>query len=210
MPQLDTPIRVVVADDHSLLRDGVTSLLNKVTDIEIVGGATHGHEAVEMFTHLQPDVMLMDLHMPRLGGHDALRSILAMNKSARIIVLSMYTGDVHIRRAFAAGAHGYIFKNAIRFDLVKAIRAVHAGEKCVPSEVAMALANHIRADDLSAREADILQLISEGNSNREVGRVIAVTEETVKAHMTTILAKLKAKDRTHAVAIAIKRGIIEI
>jgi DNA-binding NarL/FixJ family response regulator len=198
----------VIADDHFLLREGVATLLGKSPDLELIGQASNGQEAVEMFVRFRPDVMLMDLQMPLLNGFDALLSIRAIDKDARIIVLSTYHGDVHIGRALSAGAYGYVLKSTMRFDLVDAVKTVHGGKKYIPTDVAIEMTSHFSADSLSSREVHVLQLVAEGNSNKEVGRALAVTEDTIKAHMSSILAKLNAKDRTHAVTIAVRRGIL--
>lgn len=208
MSDPNSPIRVVIADDHFLLREGVATLLGKSPDLELIGQASNGQEAVEMFVRFRPDVMLMDLQMPLLNGFDALLSIRAIDKDARIIVLSTYHGDVHIGRALSAGAYGYVLKSTMRFDLVDAVKTVHGGKKYIPTDVAIEMTSHFSADSLSSREVHVLQLVAEGNSNKEVGRALAVTEDTIKAHMSSILAKLNAKDRTHAVTIAVRRGIL--
>jgi two-component system NarL family response regulator len=208
VPDSNTAIRVVIADDHFLLREGVATLLSRAPDIELIGEACNGREAIEMFVRFRPDVMLMDLQMPLMNGFDSLLSIKAVDKNARVIVLSTYCGDVHIGRALAAGASGYMLKGAMRFDLVDAVKTVYSGKKYIPSDVAAEMISHFSADSLSIREVHVLQLVAEGNSNQEVGLALALTEATIKAHMSSILAKLSAKDRTHAVTIAIRRGIL--
>jgi DNA-binding NarL/FixJ family response regulator len=203
------PIRVMIADDHALLREGITSLLADTDGIELVGQARNGQEAVEQFIRLRPDVTLMDLQMPVLGGIEAMMSIRALDIRARLIVLTTYKGDAQIGSALRAGAAGYMLKGAIRLDLADAIRTVNAGRMYIPAEVAGEIAIYSQTDKLSGRELQVLELVADGNSNKEVGRHLVIKEETVKAHVSTILAKLGAKDRTHAVIIAIRRGMLE-
>lgn len=204
------PIRVLIADDHSLLREGIAALLAGAGGIELVGQAGNGQEAVELYIRLRPDVTLMDLQMPLLNGFDALMSIRALNRDARIIALTTYSGDAHIGRALSAGASGYVLKGALRLNLVEAIQCVHQGGKYIPPEVANAMSNYAGCDMLSMREQEVLRLVAQGNSNKEVGNQLAIKEETVKAHMSMVLSKLGAKDRTHAVTIAMRRGILDI
>jgi two-component system NarL family response regulator len=202
------PIRVLIADDHLLLREGIAALLARAPNIALVGMAENGEEAVALYERLRPDVTLMDLQMPLLGGIGAMAAIRALDKRARIIVLTTYKGDTQIERALLSGAAGYLLKGAMRLDLAVAIEAVHGGGKYIPAEVAQEIDAYFGADALSAREIEVLRLVSNGNSNKEVGRQLAIKEETVKAHVSTVLAKLGAKDRTHAVTIATRRGIL--
>jgi DNA-binding NarL/FixJ family response regulator len=199
----------MIADDHFLLREGIASLLAHPLHIDLVAKAENGQDAVEQFIRLRPDVTLMDLQMPLLNGIDAMMSIRAIDKLARIIVLTTYKGDAQIERALRAGAAGYLLKGGMRLDLVDAIETVHAGRKYIPAEVAMEIGAYFGCDTLSGREVEVLRLVAQGNSNKEVGRQLAIKEETVKAHVSTVLAKLGAKDRTHAVTIAARRGILE-
>jgi DNA-binding NarL/FixJ family response regulator len=203
-------IRVLAVDDHALLRDGIAALIGNQTDMELVGEASNGREAVELFRHHQPDVTLMDLQMPEMGGIDALSAIRGEFPEARIIVLTTYAGDVQVFRALKAGAKAFLLKGLLRKELLDTIRAVHAGQKRLPPEIAAEIAEHATDDSLTAREIDVLRLIAGGNANKEIAAQLSLTEETVKGHVKNILAKLDANDRTHAVTIGLKRGIIEI
>jgi DNA-binding NarL/FixJ family response regulator len=178
--------------------------------MKLVAEACNGQEAIEQFRLHRPDVTLMDLQMPELMGVDAIMGIRGEFPDARIVVLTTYTWDVQALRALRAGARGYILKAHVHRELPETIRAVHAGEKRIPAEIAADLANHVAYDDLTARELDVLRLIAPGNSNKEIAGRLSISEETVKSHITNILAKLGAKDRTHAVTTALKRGIIEL
>jgi len=204
------PIRVLAVDDHSLLRDGIAKLLAAQPDMELVAEASNGREAIEQFRLHKPDVILMDLQMPEVNGVDAIIAICGEFPRARIIVLTTYTGDVQVLRALKAGARGYLLKGLLRKELLETIRLVHAGQKRVLPEVAAELAEHATDDALSAREIEVLRLISGGNANKEIGAQLSITEETVKGHIKNILAKLGANDRTHAVTIGLKRGIIDL
>jgi DNA-binding NarL/FixJ family response regulator len=203
-------IRVLAVDDHALLRDGIAALIGNQSDMELVGEASNGREAVELFRHHQPDVTLMDLQMPEMGGIDALSAIRGEFPEARIIVLTTYAGDVQVFRALKAGAKAFLLKGLLRKELLDTIRAVHAGQKRLPPEIAAEIAEHATDDSLTAREIDVLRLIAGGNANKEIAAQLSLTEETVKGHVKNILAKLDANDRTHAVTIGLKRGIIEI
>ncbi len=200
----------MVADDHCLFREGIAAVLARTGNIELVAQAENGQEAVEQFSRVRPDVTLMDLSMPVLGGIDAMLSIRAIDKNARILVLTTYKGDVQIERALNAGAAGYLLKGAIRHELVESIETVHAGRQYMSAEVSKEIEHYFGADMLSGREVEVLRLVAQGNSNKEVGLLLAIKEETVKAHVSSVLAKLGAKDRTHAVTIATRRGILEI
>jgi DNA-binding NarL/FixJ family response regulator len=203
-------IGVLCVDDHALLREGIAALVNAESDMKLVGQATNGQEAIEKFRLHRPDVTLMDLQMPTLNGIEAIIGIRSEFPDARIIVLTTYAGDVQVLRALKAGARGYILKAHVRRELLDSIRAVHAGQKRIPPEVAAELAEHATEDDLTSREIDVLQLIATGNANKEIAGQLSIAEETVKSHVTNILAKLGANDRTHAVTIGLKRGIIEL
>jgi len=204
------PIRVLAVDDHSLLRDGIAKLLAAQPDMELVAEASNGREGIEQFRLHKPDVTLMDLQMPEMNGVDAIMAIRGETPRARIIVLTTYTGDVQVLRALRAGAQGYLLKNLLRKELLDTIRLVHAGHKRIPPEVAAELAEHATDEGLSEREIQVLSLISGGNANKEIGAQLSITEETVKGHVKNILAKLGANDRTHAVTIGLKRGIIDL
>jgi DNA-binding NarL/FixJ family response regulator len=203
-------IRVLSVDDHPLLREGIAALVNAESDMKLVAEASNGSEAVEKFRLHRPDVTLMDLQMPALNGIDAIIGIRSEFPNARIIVLTTYEGDVQILRALKAGARAYILKGHVHRELLDTIRAVHSGQKRIPTEVAAELADHATEDALSSREIDVLRLIATGNANKEIACQLSIAEETVKSHVTNILAKLGANDRTHAVTIALKRGIIEL
>ncbi len=204
------PIRILTVDDRALLREGIAALVNAESDMKLVAEASNGQEAIEKFRLYRPDVTLMDLQMPALNGIEAIISIRAEFPNARLIVLTTYTGDVQILRALRAGARAYILKGHVHRELLGAIRAVHAGQKRIAPEVAAELADHAADEDLTLREIDVLKLISTGNANKEIAGRLFIAEETVKSHVTNILAKLGANDRTHAVTIGLKRGIIEL
>jgi len=204
------PIKVLAVDDHALLREGIAALVNAECDMELIAEASNGREAIEQFKLHRPDVTLMDLQMPGMGGIESIIGIRGEFPNARIIVLTTYTGDVQVLRALKAGARAYILKGRVHRELVETIRAVHGGQKRIPPEVAVELADHAADEDLSSRELDVLRLIAAGNANKEVAGQLSIADETVKSHVTNILAKLRASDRTHAVTIALKRGIIEL
>jgi DNA-binding NarL/FixJ family response regulator len=205
-----SPIRVLTVDDHAVLRQGIAALVNGESDMKLVAEASDGQEAIDKFRLHQPDVTLMDLQMPTLNGIEAIIGIRSEFPNARIIVLTTYTGDVQVSRALKAGARGYILKGLVRRELLDTIRAVHAGQKRIPPEVAAELAEHAAEGDLTAREIDVLQLVAAGNANKEIAGRLSIAEDTVKSHVSNILSKLGANDRTHAVTIALKRGIIEL
>jgi DNA-binding NarL/FixJ family response regulator len=204
------PIGVLTVDDHALLREGIAALVNAESDMKLIAEASNGQEAIEKFRLHRPDVTLMDLQMPALNGIDAIIGIRGEFPNARIIVLTTYAGDVQVLRALKAGARGYILKGHVRRELLDTIRAVYAGQKRIPPEVAADLAEHATEDELSAREIDVVRLIASGNSNKEIAALLSIADDTVKSHVTNILGKLGANDRTHAVTIALKRGIIEL
>ena len=205
-----TVIRVLTVDDHPLIRDGIAALIADQKDMRLVGEASNGREAIEQFRSHRPDVTLMDLQMPEMNGIDALIAIRSEFSEARIIVLTTYAGDDLCRRAMQAGAQAYILKGNVRTDLLDTIRAVRAGKKLIHSEVAAELASHAADDALSAREIEVLSLIAAGNSNKLVADQLAISEDTVKGHVKSILSKLGVNDRTHAVTVGLKRGIIEL
>jgi DNA-binding NarL/FixJ family response regulator len=206
----DKPIRVLIADDHPLLREGIAALIGAEPDMQLVAQAATGREALVQFKQKRPDITLMDLQMPDMGGIEAIIAIRGEFPSARIIVLTTYTGDVQVLRALKAGARAYLLKGRVNAELLNVIRNVHRGQKCIPPEVAAELADHATEDELSSREIDVLRLVASGNGNKEIAAQLSITEETVKNHVTHILAKLGANDRTHAVTIGIKRGFIEL
>ncbi len=203
-------IRVLTVDDHALLRKGIRALIGAETDMQLVAEASTGREAVEEFRTHRPDITLMDLQMPDMNGIEAIIAIRGEFPDARIIVLSTYSGDVQVVRALKAGARGYLLKGNVNKELLATIRAVHAGQKRIPTEVASDLAEHTGEDDLTEREIEILRLISAGNANKEIAAQLNLAEDTIKRHVTNILSKLRANDRTHAVTIGLKRGIIEL
>src|SRR4030088_3511840 len=204
------PICVITVDDHPLLREGIAALVNAESDMKLVADATNGRDAIEKFRLHRPDITLMDLQMPSMNGIEAIIGIRGEFPNARVIVLTTYTGDVQVLRALKAGARGYILKAHVRRELLDTIRAVHAGQKRIPVEVAAELAEHATDEDLSSREIDVLRLIAAGNANKEIAGQLSIGEETVKGHVTNILAKLGANGRTHAVTIGLKRGFIEL
>ncbi len=203
-------IRILTVDDHALLRKGIASLVNVEPDMKLVAEASNGEEAVEQFRSHRPDVTLMDLQMPGLNGIDAIIRILGEFSDARIIVLTTYTGDIQVLRALRAGARAYILKGHVHKELLETIRAVHAGKKRIPPDIANALAEHAADDELTEREIDVLRLIAGGNSNKQIADQLSVGEATIKSHVTNILSKLGANDRSHAVTIGLKRGIVEL
>ena len=203
-------IRILSVDDHPMLREGIAAVLASEQDMVLVAEASNGHEAVEQFRTHRPDVTLMDVQMPEVNGIDAIVKIREEFPNARIIVLTTYTGDAQAARAFKAGAAGYLLKNMVRKELIDTIRTVHAGKKRIPAEIAVEIAQHHSDDALTEREIEVLRGVAAGNSNKMVAQLLNISEETVKAHMKSILSKLGANDRTHAVTIAVKRGIIEI
>lgn len=203
-------ITVLIVDDHPLFRDGVAALLGKQDDMLVVGEAGSGTEAVELAPRLRPDVILMDLQMSGLDGTEATRRILQDLPGTKIIMLTTYKGDVRANEALEAGASGYALKDMVRKDLANIIRDVHEGRKVVPPEVAMDMASHVSDERLTQRELDVLRNVALGRSNKIVADSLGITEDTVKSHMRSILAKLDANDRTHAVTIAVKRGILSL
>jgi DNA-binding NarL/FixJ family response regulator len=205
-----SPIRVLAVDDHPLVREGIAGLIGVQPDMTLVGEAANGREAVQQFRTHRPDVTLMDLQMPEMNGLDALITIRTEFPEARIVVLTTYEGDMQILRAVKAGAQGYLLKNTLHSELLRTIRAVHAGKKSLSPEVSLQIAEHMSDESLTPAEVAVLRLIAAGNANKEIGDQLGVTEDTVKGRVKSILAKLGANDRTHAAIIGLKRGIIEL
>jgi len=203
-------IRILTVDDHLLLREGIAAVLEAQSDMVLVGEASNGREAIDRFRQLRPDVTLMDLRMPDMNGIDAITAICREFRNARIIVLSTYAGDVQAAAALRAGASGYLLKNLVRTELLDTIRAIHAGKRRVPPEIATEIAEHVADDSLTERETEILKGVAAGKSNKRIAAELDISEGTVKTHMKSILPKLDASDRTHAVMIALKRGILDL
>lgn len=210
MPSETRTIRILIADDHALLREGVATLLSAETDMKVVGEASNGEEAVEKFRTHHPDVTLMDLQMPGLNGIDAIARIRSEFPDARIIVLTTYTGDSQVIGALRAGARAYLLKAHVHRELSEIIRAVHAGQKRIPPEIAAEVANHLADESLTAREVEVLRLVAAGNGNKQIADQLSIGEASVKSHVASILSKLGANDRAHAVTIGLKRGMIDI
>jgi DNA-binding NarL/FixJ family response regulator len=203
-------IRILTVDDHPLLREGIAAILGLQPDMQLVGEAEDGAQAVKSFRELRPDVTLMDLQMPILNGVETIARIRKDFPDAKIIVLTTYAGDVQALRAMRAGAAGYLLKGALRRDLLDTIRAVHGGRRYLSPEIAQQIALHSSEDSLSEREIGVLRLVATGKANKEIAGELSVSEDTVKAHLKSIFAKLNVGDRTQAVTLALKRGIIEL
>ena len=203
-------IRILCVDDHPLLREGIAALLEAPDDMALVAEASNGAEALDRFREHRPDITLMDLQMPVMTGLHAIQAIRSEFSDARIIVLTTHAGDVQISRALKAGARAYLLKGLLRKELLETIRAVHTGQKRLSPEVAAEIAEHATDDAVTPREIEVLRLAAGGNSNKEIGERLSLTEETVKSHIRSILAKLGANDRAHAVAIGLKRGIFDL
>jgi two-component system, NarL family, response regulator len=210
VPTPQKPIRVLTVDDHALLRRGIRALVGAEPDMQLVAEASTGREALEAFRTHRPDVTLMDLQMPDMTGIEAIIAIRGEFPEAKIIMLSTYSGDVQVVRALKAGARAYLLKGDVNKELLSTIRAVYAGQKRIPAEVASGLAEHAGEDGLTEREIEVLRLIAAGNPNKEIAAQLAIAEDTIKRHVTNILSKLGANDRTHAVTIGLKRGIISL
>ncbi|QAY76113.1 response regulator transcription factor [Sphingosinicella sp. BN140058] len=208
-PKPAGPIRVLIVDDHPMVRDGISEMLARQSDMEMVGEASDGAEAIAAFQAAAPDVTLMDVQMPGMSGIEAIAGIRSISGEARILVLTTYAGDVNALRAIRAGAAGYLLKTCVRGELVDAIRAVHSGRRVVSPEIAHALAEHALDDPLTERETAILRLVADGRSNKEIARHLALSVDSIKAQLKSIFAKLDVHDRTHAVTIARRRGHIE-
>lgn len=203
-------IRVLSVDDHPLVREGVVAIVNAQPDMQVVGQASNGSEAIQLHRAHRPDVTLMDLRLPDMTGIDALIAIRAENPNARVVMLTTFEGDVQVRRALEAGAQGYMLKSMLPKELMDVIRRVHAGKRIIPPEIAGHLAEHVGETPLTAREVEVLRHLAGGNRNRDIAEILCVSEDTVKAHIKHVMEKLSASDRTQAVAIAVRRGFIQL
>ena len=203
-------IRIMSVDDHPLVREGIVAMINGQPDMEVVAQASTGGETIDCFSKYKPDITLMDLRLPDMSGIDAVIALRTSFPEARIIMLTTFDGGAEIQKALSAGARSYVLKTMPAKEIAEVIRRVHAGKKHIPTEVATHLAEHLGDDPLTDREVEVLRLVMAGNRNRDIANRLFISEETVKAHMKNILSKLGANDRTHAVTIALKRGIIEI
>jgi DNA-binding NarL/FixJ family response regulator len=203
-------IRVLCVDDHPVVRDGIAAIINLQPDMMLAGAAATGGEALERFFELRPDVALVDLQLPDMSGFDLIRKINAQSPNARIIVLTSHEGDVDIQRALEAGAQGYVVKGIVRNELLEIIRSVHAGKRRIPAALAQKLAEHMADEPISPRELEVLSLMAAGKRNKEIAGELSIAEDTVKMHVRNILSKLQVNDRTEAVTIALRRGIIHL
>lgn len=206
----DTRIRILSVDDHPLLRQGIAAIIENEPDMSLVAQASCGADAIKKHSEFRPDVTLMDLRLPDISGIDAMIAIRSEFAAARVIILTTFEGDVEIQRALKAGARGYLLKSMHPGELVDVIRQVHAGKKRLPPEVAAHLTEHLGDEDLTSREIEVLKSVSDGHRNRQIGELLFISEETVKVHLRHIMEKLGAKDRTEAVGIAVRRGIIRL
>ena len=206
----DNPIRILSIDDHPLLQEGIAAIIGSQPDMRLAGQASDAREGIRQFRRERPDVTLMDLRLPDMSGIDALIAIRAEFPGARVIMLSTFQGDVEVQRSLEAGARGFLLKSMPPVGLLAAIRKVHSGKKCVPPEVAVSLAEYLDEDNLTAREIEILQAVAAGNRNREVAELLSISEDTVKVHLRHAMEKLGARDRTEAVVIGVRRGIVQV
>jgi DNA-binding NarL/FixJ family response regulator len=203
-------IRVLCVDDHPIVREGIAAIINLQPDMTLVGSAATAEKALQRFSELRPDVVLVDLQLPDMSGFDLITKIKDKSPNARIVVLSSHEGDVDIRRALEAGAQGYVVKGIVREELLETIRSVHAGKRRLPAAVAQKLAEHVADDRISARELEVLSLMASGRRNKEIADELSIAEDTVKMHVRNILSKLQVNDRTEAVTVALRRGIIHL
>jgi len=203
-------IRVLCVDDHPVVRDGIAAIINLQRDMMLAGAAATGGEALKRFFELRPDVALVDLQLPDMSGFDLIKKIKDKSPNARIIVLSSHEGDVDIQRALEAGAQGYVAKGIVRDELLETIRSVHAGKRRLPAAVAQKLAEHMADEPISPRELEVLSLMAAGKRNKEIASELSIAEDTVKMHVRNILSKLQVNDRTEAVTVALRRGIIRL
>ncbi len=209
MSQL-TNIRVLIVDDHSIVRQGLATIINRDPEMTVMAQAEDGHQAVKLFREYQPDVTLMDLRMPQMGGVEAITAICAEFKHARVMVLTTYDGDEDIYRGLQAGAQGYLLKDAKPNELLNAIRTIHRGRKYVPPEVGAKLVQRMSNPELSGRELEVLRLMAQGMSNLDIAAALTIAESTVKSHVNRILSKFGVNDRTQAVIVAVRRGIVSL
>jgi DNA-binding NarL/FixJ family response regulator len=205
-----TKIRILCVDDHVVVRDGIGAILNLQPDMALAASASTGREALEQYRKIRPDITLMDLRLSDMSGFDAIRAIRAEFPNAKVVVLSSYEGDADIREAMDAGAHGYVAKGMVREELLDVIRAVHAGKRRIPAALAQTLAEHVSDDQLSPRELEVLRFVRDGKRNKEIAAELSVAEDTIKMHVRNLLSKLGASDRTEAVTIALRRGILHL
>ena len=203
-------IRILCVDDHPIVREGLASILSLQPDMELICAAESGAQALELFRELHPDITLVDLRLPDMSGHELTRQMLSHLPGARIIVLTSFEGDADIERALAAGARGYVVKGIVREELLGAIRAVHAGKKHIPGPLAQKIAQHLGSEKLSERELQVLEEMAAGKRNKEIGAALSIAEDTVKMHVKNILEKLEVNDRTEAVTVALRRGILHL
>lgn len=203
-------LRVLIVDDHPMMREGIQGAIDRQPDMIVVGEASNGADGVEKYRALKPDIVLMDLQMPGIGGVEAITTICREDSAAKVIVLTTYSGDMHALRALKAGAVGYLLKGAVRKDLLSTIRAVHRGDRRLPAAVASELAMHVADEPLTPRELDVLKCLAEGHSNKQIAWRLTISQDTVKTHLKSIFGKLNVTDRTGAITIAAKRGIIEL